>query len=195
MKSLKFPHMSSMIKKIHPLLISLIFIAGTAAAGDSAIKTMTVINTRDHLLLYLNIENAFSEKTIEAVNRGIPASFEILSDISRVRNLWFDKNISSLKNTHTIKYDILKKHYTVTRSWVEPEYVTADTFDEAVNLMTRIESLQIINLNTIKKGVHYRIKAKARLESLSLPGFRKYLLFFLPYSEFETDWGFVDFTL
>lgn len=184
----------SVMRMLCLLLFSQILTAGSGEAGEAHIKAITVTHGRDNLLLHLEVENAFSEKTVEAIKNGIPASFAIFVDLYRVRNMWFDKKISSLKMIHIIKYDTLKKRFMVTRSWADPQFVIADTLDEAKGLMARIESLRVIGLEGMTEGRRYRIRAKARLERLSLPGYRKYCLFFRPGSEFKTDWGAVEFT-
>lgn len=154
---------------------------------------MTISNTRDNLLLYFNIENAFRENIVTAVNSGVTISFSIPVTVHRPRSFWFDKKLKHEELVHTLKYDTLKKDYVVTRSWKTPEEVTLKSFDEAKKLMTRVDGLTLLSLEDLEKGEHYRIGAKAQLKKISRPYYLKYVLFFLTFWDFETDWKSIDF--
>ena len=90
----------------YAILLCTLLLGPKAALGQEATLTnITVSNTRDHLLLYLNLEGAFSEKLKKAILSGVPASFSFLAKLNSVRNLWLDRVIADINVTHTIKYD------------------------------------------------------------------------------------------
>ena len=60
-------------------------------------------------------------------------------------------------------------------------------------LMSEIKSLHIIPLDKLKKGSQYKIKAKAKLNKLTLPYSLHHVRFFVSLWDFETDWYAVDF--
>ena len=109
---------------------------GAAFAQEASLTNITVSNTRDDLLLYLNLEGAFSEKLKKVILSGVPATFSFLAKLNSVRNIWFDKDIADITVTHTIKYDNLKKEFIVRRSWRNNEPEVTKSFGEAQKWMT-----------------------------------------------------------
>jgi hypothetical protein len=163
-------------------------------AEETALTNIVVTNNRDDLLLYLNATGAFSEKTKKAILSGVPTTFSFFITLNRTRNYWSDKTIADLKVTHGIKYDTLKKEFYITRSWDNGEPMIVDSFEEAEQLMIRIDSLKLTSLNALTKGEHYQIRAKAELDKVTLPLHLHRVLFFLSFWDVETDWYAIDFT-
>ncbi|MGD8703468.1 MAG: DUF4390 domain-containing protein [Desulfosarcina sp.] len=166
---------------------------GLAMAKDAELANIIVTNTRDDLLVYLSVEGAFTPKMEDAIKSGVPASFSFFINLYRSRGLWFDKKLADLTITHTIKYNSLKKEYTVSRSWDSNSPVVVQAFDTAKKLMTEIDSLNVISLGKLEKGKQYQIQAKAKLSRVTLPYYLHYVLFFLSLWDFETDWYTIDF--
>jgi len=164
-----------------------------AFAKDARLTNIIVTNTRDDLLVYLNVEGAFREKMKNAVLSGVPATFSFFIALYKVKNLWLDKKIADLKITHTIKYNNLKKEFIVKRSWENDKTLVTQSFDEAQKLMADIDSLKIVSLDLLEKGKLYQIRAKAELSKLTLPFYLHYILFFIQLWDFETDWYTIDF--
>jgi hypothetical protein len=172
------------------LLLSL---QGTAMAKEAKLTNIIVTNTRDDLLVYLTVEGAFTPKMVDAIKRGVPATFLFYVNLYRTRSLWFDKQLAELTVTHTIKYNSLRKEYTVSRSGDSNSPEVVQSFDAAKKLMCEIDSLKVISLAKLKKGEHYQIQAKAKLSRITLPYYLHYVLFFLSLWDFETDWYTIDF--
>ncbi len=175
------------------LLVILFFGQNPAFALDARLTNIIVTNTRDDLLLYLNVEGAFREKMKKAVLSGVPTTFSFFITLYRTRNLWIDKKITDLTVTHTIKYNNLRKEFTVKRSWENEEPLIIQSFGEAQKLMGEIDSLKIVPLNTLTKGEHYQIRAKAELNKVTLPFYLHYVFVFVSLWDFETDLYTIDF--
>jgi len=163
------------------------------AQEEARLDNIIVTNTRDHLLLYMDVQGAFREKMEKAVKSGVPASFSFFITLHRVRRLWMDEKLADLNITHTIHYDNLKKNYTITRSWNKSKPLVTQSFSEAQKLMSEIEGLQIVPVSKLGKGKQYQIRAKAELSKLTLPLYLHYVLFFVSLWDFETDWYTIDF--
>ncbi|UCF90778.1 MAG: DUF4390 domain-containing protein, partial [Desulfobacterales bacterium] len=131
--------------KTRVILVALLFfMPPPALTQDARLTNITVSNTHDDLLLYMTVEGAFRENMKKAILSGVPATFSFFAALNRVRALWFDKEIADIKVTHTIKYDNLKKEFTITRPWRNGKPVVTKSFKEAQTLMTEIDSLKII---------------------------------------------------
>lgn len=183
-----------MSRKICSIIFGIIFFIHTLAfAQDAWLTNIIVTNTRDDLLVYLNVEGAFREKMEKAILSGVPTTFSFFISLYRARDLWFDKKIADVRATHTVKYNNLKKEFVVKRSWESGEPVVTKSFEEAQKLMAEIDSLKIISLSKLEKGRHYQIRTKAELSKVTLPFYLHYVLFFVSLWDFETDWYTVDF--
>ncbi len=182
-------------KSVFFLTLGLLFIVPQAVyAQDATLTNITVSNTQDDLLLFLNLEGAFREEMKKAILSGVPSTFSFFAKLNRVRSLWFDQDIADLEVTHTIIYDNLKKEFTVTRSWKDNNPEVTKSFDEAKKWMTEINSLKIIPLDRLEKGEQYQLRVKAEVSKKTLPLYLHYILFFVSLWDFETDWYTIDFT-
>ena len=180
-------------KKLALVVCFLLAINASAFAEDARLTNITVSNTRVDLLLYLNVEGAFREEMKKAIVSGVPATFSFYINLYRVRNLWLDREIADIKLTHTIKFDNLKKEYTIKRSWKEEDPIVTQSFQEAQRLMTEIDSLKVYPLKGLNKGHQYQIRAMAEVSKMTLPFYLHYVLLFVSFWDFETDWYTIDF--
>ena len=188
--------MASTFRKHKPwaLFLAVVLIGhGIAFAQEAKLTNITVSNTRDDLLLYLNLEGAFSDKLNKAILSGVPATFSFVTKLNRVRNVWLDQGIADITVTHTIKYDNLKKEFNVRRSWKNNEPEITKSFKEAQKWMTEVNSLKIIPLRQLDKGQQYQLRTKAEVSKQTLPFYLHYVLFFVSLWDTETDWYTIDF--
>ena len=170
----------------------LFFVQNVAFAQDARLTNIIVTNTSDDLLIYLNVEGAFIEDIKKAILSGVPTTFSFFITLHKVRKLWFDNNLADLKISHTIKYNNLKKEFTVIRSESNKPVVT-QSFQEAQKLMSEIDKLKIVPLNMLERGSHYQIRANAELNKVTLPYYLHHILFFVSLWDFETDLYAIDF--
>ena len=183
-----------MNRKTLVLLFGIIFcVQNSAFAQNATLTNIIVTNTRDDLLVYLNVEGAFTEKMKKAILSGVSTTFSFYLSFYQIRNLWFDKNIEDIKASNTIKYNNLKEEYIVERSWEKSGPQVTKSFDEAQKLMSEIDSLKIVPLKQLEKGVQYQLRAKAELSKVTLPFNLHYVLFFVSLWDFKTDWYTIDF--
>lgn len=176
------------------VIMSLIFLVQIpCAAQDATLSNIIVTNTNKDLLVYLNVEGAFREQTVNAIMSGVPASFSFFVILYQKRSMWFDKAIANIEIVNSIKYNNLKKVFIVERSWENGKIRTAQSLQEAQKLMSDVDGLKIILLNKLEKGKQYQVKAKAQLSKLTLPFYLHYVLFFVSLWDFETDWYTIDF--
>jgi hypothetical protein len=177
------------------LLACFLMFALQAAAGQAPTLTnITVSNTNADLVLHLQLEGSFSEKIKRQVLDGTPAAFAFIIRLEQVRDLWVDQKIADLRVVHTIRYDNLKKEFTVRRSWKGNEAETTPSFEEAQQWMNRIDNFTIVALNRMQKGTQYELLTKAEVSKRSLPFSLHHVLFFISFWDEETDWYIINFT-
>ena len=185
---------NSLASSVVAIILSLIFmIQCSSAAQDATLSNIIVTNSSMDLLVYLNVDGAFREQTINAIMSGVPASFSFFIKLYKKRSMWFDKVIADIEITNSIKYNNLKKEFIVERSWENGKIWTAQSLKEAQKLMSDVDGLKIIPLSKLEKGKQYQVKTKAKLTKLTLPFYLHYVLFFISLWDFETDWYTIDF--
>ncbi len=183
-----------LVLSVGAILMSLIFLIRIPyAAQDATLSNLIVTNTSKDLLVYLNVEGAFRDQTVNAIMTGVPASFSFFIKLYQKRSLWFDKTIADIEITNAVKYNNLKKEFVVERSWEDGRIRTVRSLQEAQKLMTDVDGLRIVSLNKLVKGKQYQVKAKAKLSKLTLPFYLHYVLIFVSLWDFETDWYTIDF--
>lgn len=166
-----------------------------ALAHDNAVLShIKLANTRDDLFAYFTVENAFNEKNTQAIENGISTSFTFYVTLFKTSSSLFDKKITDIKTRATIKYNFMKQEYTVVCRWKDSPALITKSFDEAKTWMTEIDNLKVVPLNRLVTGAKYQIRIKAELEKVTLPLSLHYVLFFVSYWDFETDWYVINFT-
>jgi len=163
------------------LLIMFLWIAwaGPATAKDTYLSDFVVTNTRDHLLVYFTVNNCFTPEMNNAIESGIETTFTFFVQIHEKRDLIWDKKIADLEVNHSIKFDSLKKVYSVRFSEDNSREVTARTFEEAKKLMAEVVALKVVPMHQLKKGKRYQLQMMAQLDKIRLPFYLHYVLFFL----------------
>jgi hypothetical protein len=144
--------------------------------------------------LFVKVEGAFTEQMEQAVLNGISTTFSFIVRLEKINSFFMPNTlVEEQKVTHTIKYGSLKKQFHVRRSWEDDRILTTQSFEEARKWMSEIKSLKIAPLNLLQEGRSYRVRAKAKLDTVELPYYLNYVFFFVSLWNFETDWHSIEF--
>lgn len=189
-------------KKLMGLFLTGIFLVqlltpGIILAKDKDHPGLTDIrlaNTRDNLLIYFEMENAFPPKIIQRIETGILTPFSFHIDLYKTGGSWLDKKITEIDIQSTIKYNSLKQEYTVSQPWKEKKPFETKSFDEARDWMTRIDNLVVAPLSDLVKGEKYQIRIRAQLTRVTLPFALRYVFYFVSFWDIKTDWYVINFT-
>ncbi|WP_153307548.1 DUF4390 domain-containing protein [Desulfospira joergensenii] len=180
---------------IYPVLFICLMMPRTTLADNTAtLANIKLANTRDDLLTYFEVRNAFTDKITQAVHNGVPTTFSFYVSLYQTSDSWLDKKIAEVRAKSTVKYNSLKKEYTVSRPWKNEKPSATQSFEEAKSWMTEIDNLKIIPLENLKKGGKYQIRIKAELDKVTLPLSLHNIFFFVSFWDVKTDWYLVNFT-
>ncbi|MCE5284051.1 MAG: DUF4390 domain-containing protein [Deltaproteobacteria bacterium] len=156
-------------------------------AEDAEIRDLLVTNNATHVLLYARVTNCFTKEIEAAILAGVPTTFTFVVDLFEERPRWFDKRLVRLTVQHTIKYDNVKKLFTVSSDG-EKEPASFQDYESAKRAMTDLNGVPVALLTTLKKGESYYVQVKAKLDKVRLPLHMEYIFFFVSLWDFETDW-------
>lgn len=176
------------------IVLSFLLISNATAKEAAVIENIKLANTRDDLLIYFDVKQAFTDKINQAVLNGIPTTFSFYATLYKTGGSWFDKEVSDIRIKSTLKYNSLKKEFSVLRPWKNEKTIITPSFEDAKSLMTGIDNLQIIPLNQLVKGNKYQLRIKAKLDKVTLPFSLHTVFFFVSFWDFETNWYVINFT-
>ncbi|MFU8769542.1 MAG: DUF4390 domain-containing protein, partial [Desulfotignum sp.] len=77
------------------------------AAGGPALSNIKLANTRDDLLVYFEVENAFPQRVAQAIENGIPRTFSFYISLYKTGDSWRDRKIAHIEIKSTIKFNSL----------------------------------------------------------------------------------------
>ena len=180
---------------IFAVMVCIGLVLSSIAHGQEArITDVIVTNTGDDLVLYFKVEGCFTEDLEQAILSGAPTGFTFLASLNQVRDFWWDKQLDSREVRHTVKFDTLKKEFSITRSEDGGKQIVVQSFEEAKRAMAEVENLKLADMKTLKKNQRHQVRIKAELSRITLPLYLHYVFrFFLFLWDFETDWYATDF--
>jgi hypothetical protein len=158
-----------------------------AHAIEPEIKDILITNDMENVLLYARLVNGFKPDMELAVLAGIPATFTMQLDVYQERSFSWDKKIFSQEIKRSIKYDNLKKTFSVSSS-NKKEPVIFTEFESAQKAMADFNGIIAAPLSSLTKGKNYYVMIKVKMDKVRLPLHMEYVFLFVSYWDFETSW-------
>jgi len=156
------------------------------SAREAKIADILVTNNTENVLLYARLENCFTKDMDTAILAGVPTTFTVVLDLYRERSYWWDEKISRKLIKNTVRYDSVKKIFSV--SSTECETAVFDDFESAKRAMADLSGIVVFPLKNMKKNETFYIMIKAELDKVRLPLHMENVLFFVSLWDFETAW-------
>ena len=175
-------------------VLTVILLAGSgsrAIAGDERIAglTATVIDNGT-LSVSADLIRWYNRNLQEDLNNGIPKDLYYYILLKKRQPGWFDEEVFSKTIKHTIKYDVLKKQYSITtRTDGQITQKTVQSFEEMAPLISRIDHVKIETSVQLKTRHTYYVSVKAEMRATNVPFYLEYILFFIPALELDTPWA------
>ena len=163
------------------------FSTGLPAALGAEVSDLIINNARGHLLLSAKVRDVITEEVKVAATDKVSATVVFSIALYQVSRFWFDKKIAHQTATNTIKYDPIKKEFSLMRSWDSGPPLVVGALGEARHLTTEIKDLKLTPLTRLEKGRYYQIRVQAVCQDHNA-------FIFSPAGCFNTDWYTVDFT-
>lgn len=145
------------------------------------------------MVVSMRVEGAFTPEMLGAIREGGKTEFTFLIRLFRDRRMWLDEKLVHINLTHSLSYDPDRDVYAVYRSWAQEPVMVTRSLTEAQALMSQIERFDILPLAQMQRGEGYELRAKAELSEVTLPYYLRYVLYFVSFWDFETEWHSVIF--
>lgn len=162
-----------------------------AHAGEEKIARLTAsILNNNEVTVTAELIRWYNQNIKDDLNNGIPKDLYYYILLKRRQPGWFDEEIFSETIKQTIKYDVLKKEYSVTtRMDGQTSQKTVESFEEMSDLISRIDHVKITSLKRVRARYTYYISVKAEMRATNVPFYLEYILFFIPALELDTPWA------
>jgi hypothetical protein len=183
------------MKKIKKLFYTAIFVflfifAGMlvkAEAIEPKITDILISNNTENVLLYARLINGFKPEMESSILAGVPTVFTLQLDVYQERSYVWNKKINSQEIKRIIKYDNLKKTFSV-HTVGTPEPSVFPDFESAQNAMADFSGIIATPISFMEKGKNYYLEMKIKIDKVRLPLHMEYILIFVSFWDFETDW-------
>lgn len=181
------------------IFTSLFSIIAVPAFGDSsmdpAVDKVNIINKSDSVQVSFEVKNAFTKDIEDGIKSGIPTTFTFFIEILQKQDLWFDEKLAEMTFRHTIKYDTLKEEYEIVQGEKPQNTIRVKEIEQAKKIMAGGDNIIVKPVSALKKGKGYQLRIKATLDPVNLPFPLNYMLFFVSFWNYETDWYGKEFVI
>lgn len=162
---------------------------GTAHALKTGLEIRNASTRLNGGVWYLNarIEYRLNRETLDALQSGIPLTFELQVEVQKNRNWLPDEDIASLRQYYELSWQPLARGYLV-RNKNSGDQRTHTTLYAALNDLGRIRLLPLIDAAIIDEGDKYDVKLRAVLDQQQLPGPLRMLAFWDDGFTLESEW-------
>ena len=177
----------SVILIILLVVFGLTALPARAQALEPKLTDILITNNTENVLLYAQLINGFKPEMEVAILAGIPVVFTLQLEVYQERSLVWNKKIGSRQIKRTIKYDNLKKTFSIsTNGSAQP--VTFSDFESAQKAMSDFNGINAIPLSSLVKGRNYYMLVKVKMDEVRLPLHMESVFFFVSLWDFETVW-------
>jgi hypothetical protein len=144
----------------------------------------------NYVVMNARLIDGFTEKIQEAINNGLPMGFTFEIELRKVNTVLMDSLVSSNKVRHRIQFDSLKKIYRFSEFGknLKRSIITRKKA-RYQKLMLTLKDIPIAPIYKLDPDEKYYVRVKADLETDRFWFPFNYILFFVPFSEFETSWS------
>jgi hypothetical protein len=154
---------------------------------EPRIADILISNNSGNVLLYARCVDCFKTEMESAILAGVPTVFTLQLDVCQERLLVWNKTIISKEIKRTIKYDNLKKTFSIyTNGDLDP--VIFPDFESAQKAMADFNGIIASPLAALDKGNQYYLKMRVKIDKVRLPLYMEYVFFFVSFWDFETAW-------
>lgn len=159
------------------------------SAAQKGITDIDVSRSNNELLVTAAYEGGFTPEIKQEIINGVSRELFYYITLQRVMTNWIDEEKISKTIKYTLKYDILKKQFLVVKIIENSrEERVFESYSEMIEWVSKIEKVSLTPINTLRTKHKYYVSIKAEIKAGELPFILRYLLFFIPYSEFSTGW-------
>lgn len=137
------------------------------ASDKSAVRKAAIVAAPQGYVLDAEVDVDLNPTLDDALKKGINLYFLLELEVVRPGSwYWFDEDIAEPVRKLRIYYHLLLRRYVVENGYVTR---TAESLDEALMLLGRVNNWQVIERGALKPGRRYEARLRLRLDTEQLP--------------------------
>jgi hypothetical protein len=127
-------------------------------------------------LLSARLHLPLNGKLREALKDGVPLTLEVELEVNTSRRFWLDEGVASLRQLYQLQYDAVSGRYLV-RNINSGEQTSFPTLDDALEQMTQISGLPVLDRALIEPGRRYEFNLRVTRDLGDIPQTLRVLMF------------------
>lgn len=136
-----------------------------ACASGIEIRHISLEGNDDGYALDADFEIELNPRLEDAINSGVPMYFLVEFELTRKRWYWFDDSVSR-RLMLRLAYHALTRQYRTSSGAL---YQSFSTLPEALRVLSRVRSWQILERAELSAGTEYQAALRMRLDVTQLP--------------------------
>jgi len=163
--------------------------AGPLCAQEAGVEIRSASTRLDAGVWYLSarIDYRLNRDALEALQNGIPLTFELQVELTRQRNWLPDEDVAELRQDFELSWQPLSRGYLV-RNKNSGDQRAHTTLYAALNDLGRISDLPLIDAALVDDAEDYEVSLRAALDQQQLPGPLRMLAFWDDDFTLESEW-------
>ncbi|MFA5912602.1 MAG: DUF4390 domain-containing protein [Burkholderiales bacterium] len=155
------------LRLLASLLLALALAWGAPARADNIeISHIALEGNDEGYALDADFRIDLNPRLEEAVDKGVALYFVVEFDLTRKRWYWFDEHPVSRQLMLRLYYHALTRQYRISSG---PLYQSFSTLPEALRVLSRVRSWQVLERNEVDAGTNYQAALRMRLDVTLLP--------------------------
>lgn len=167
------------------LVVSWLLFFRTGGASNTA--EIIVTSNAEQLVLYARGMALFNPDIEKAIMAGTRVNLSYTVVLYEERNYWFNRVISQLVFTNSIKYDTAKKIFHVALAG-QREPISFSELDVAQAAMDELNNIPLASTQQLNKASEYYVKVKAKTHKERHPMIVDFFSLITSWGKLETDW-------
>jgi hypothetical protein len=147
-----------------------------AADPPFGVRTAYVQLVEGVYLLSARLHLPLNGKLREALKDGVPLKLELELEVNGSRRWWINEGVASLHQLYQLQYDAVSGRYLV-RNLNSGEQTSFPTLDDALDNMTQISGLPVLDRALIEPGRRYEFNLRVTRDLGDIPQTLRVLMF------------------
>lgn len=151
---------------------------------------ITGVHTRLHENVYLLdafIDYRFSDEALEALDNGVPLTFQVSIEIQRKRKWWLDADVADLQQRYRLQYHALSHQYLV-QNLNSGAFYSFQSLAAARDAMGTLKDFPLLDKQLVAPNQDYEVLLHAELDIEALPSPLRPLAYITPAWRLNSDW-------
>jgi len=161
-----------------------------AQPGYAADFFITGIHTRLQDNVYLldaYVDYRFSDEALEALDNGVPLTFQLSIEIQRKRKWWLDAEVADLQQRYRLQYHALSHQYLL-QNLNSGAFYAFQSLAAARDAMGTLRDFPLLDQQLVEPDEEYEVLLQAELDIEALPSPLRPLAYITPAWRLNSDW-------